>query len=214
MNLTTLLIAANAVVFMLERVYGDVLIGMFALWPIGRAYSPELGAVVGFHLWQLVTSAFLHASVTHLLLNMFALHIFGRDVERALGPGRYLELYLAAVLSAAWSQLFIVSSTVHPPYPTLGASGGVFGVLLAFAVLFPRRIVTLLFPPIPMPAWLFVALYACVELVNGVMGTEAGVAHFAHLGGMLGALVMLRRWRRRDAADRGARLVELSRDSW
>ena len=82
-------------------------------------------------------------------------------------------------------------------YPTLGASGGVFGVLLAFGVLFPDQMVVLLFPPIPMRAKYFVALYGIVELVQGVLGTQAGVAHFAHLGGMLGAGIVLLTWRRR-----------------
>lgn len=152
--------------------------------------------MVGFRPWQLVTYAFLHANLGHLFLNMLALHIFGSDVERALGARRYLELYGAAVLSAAAVQLLVVSAA-GTAYPTIGASGGVFGVLLAFGMLYPRRIVTLLFPPIPMPAWLFVTLYGIVELASGVVGTEAGIAHFAHVGGMAGAYVVLRRWRRR-----------------
>jgi membrane associated rhomboid family serine protease len=86
------------------------------------------------------------------------------------------------------------------PYPTVGASGGVFGILLAFAVLYPRRTVILLIPPIPMPAWLFVVLYGLVELVSGIFGTSQGIAHFAHLGGMVGAYLTLRHWRRGNIA--------------
>jgi membrane associated rhomboid family serine protease len=71
----------------------------------------------------------------------------------------------------------------------------VFGVLLAFGILYPQRRVMLIFPPVPMPAWFFVTAYAVVELVQGVTGTAAGVAHFAHLGGMVGAWLVLRRWR-------------------
>jgi membrane associated rhomboid family serine protease len=87
--------------------------------------------------------------------------------------------------------------TNSPPYPTVGASGGVFGLLLAFGLYFPRRMVMLIFPPIPMPAWLFVTLYGALELFLGVTGTAQGVAHFAHLGGMAGGFVAIRYWRSR-----------------
>ena len=83
------------------------------------------------------------------------------------------------------------------PYPTVGASGGVFGLLLAFGMAYPHRRLMLLFPPIPMPAWLFVTLYGVLELVLGVTGTQQGVAHFAHLGGMAAGFVLLQIWRRR-----------------
>ncbi len=196
-RVTTRLIALNVAVFVLQLTSNDGLVATFALWPPGRYAVPELHAIVGFHVWQLATYAFLHAGSIHLLLNMFALHVVGPDVEAALGGRRYLALYVAAVLTAAMAQLAVVSMAGGAPYPTVGASGGIFGVLLAFGVLYPRQIVTLLFPPIPMPAWLFVTVYAALELVQGVVGTAAGIAHFAHLGGMVGAWLMLRHWRRR-----------------
>jgi membrane associated rhomboid family serine protease len=178
---TRILVLSNVAVFVLQMLVGDSIIATFALWPIGRFHVAEFHGEVGFHAWQLVTSAFLHANLTHLFLNMFALFTFGRDVERVLGARRYVSLYAAAVLSAALVQLFVVSSAVTEPgapNPTVGASGGVFGVLLAFGLMFPRRTVMLLFPPI-----------------NGVFGTTDGVAHFAHLGGMLGAYMVLRLYR-------------------
>lgn len=196
-GVTRLLILINLAVFALQSLYGDALLVPFALWPLGRHFQPELQATVGFQPWQLLTSAFLHANLTHVALNMFGLYMFGRDVERTLGAGRFLGLYLAAVLSAALVQLAVTSASLSgTPYPTVGASGGVFGVLLAFAVLYPKRTIILLIPPIPMPAWLFVVLYGLVELVSGIFGTSQGIAHFAHLGGMLGAYLMLRYWRR------------------
>ena len=196
-TVTARLITLNVLVFLVEIAKGDALLARFALWPLGRYYVPELGTAGGFRPSQLVTYAFLHAGFMHLFLNMFALLIFGRDVEAALGAGRYLALYVAAVLSAAVTQLLVLAAVGGEPFPTIGASGGVFGVLLAFGTLYPRRIVTLLFPPIPMPAWLFVILYGALELVQGVVGTQAGVAHFAHVGGMIGGWIVLRRWRRR-----------------
>lgn len=197
-GVTGALIGANVLAFVLQAFYGEALLGPFALWPVGDRLVPELGGTVGFRPWQLVTYAFLHGNGTHLFLNMFALWMFGRDCEAVLGSQRFATLYAAAVLAAALVQLAVASASGET-YPTVGASGGVFGVLLAFGMLFPRRRVVLLIPPIPMPAWLFVTLYGVVELASGVFGTAAGIAHFAHLGGMAGALVVLRAWRGRAA---------------
>ena len=198
MTITRLLIVTNVAIFALQAVYNDALISLFALWPIGRYHVEDLHAVVGFEPWQLITYAFLHANLAHIGLNMWALFLFGRDVERTLGARHYILLYFAAVVSAALVQLAAVTATRHAGiYPTIGASGGIFGVLLAFGVLYPRRTVMLLFPPIPMPAWLLVSVFGLIELASGVLGTEAGVAHFAHLGGMLGAYLELRYWRQR-----------------
>jgi len=190
------LIALNVAVFLLQLELPDAAVARFALWPLGVHAVATYGPVAHFALWQLVTSAFLHGSWTHLGLNMFALWMFGRDCEAVLGARRYLILYFASVLSASLLQLVVVSAS-GATYPTVGASGGVFGVLLTFAVLFPTRRIMLLIPPIPLPAWLFVTGYALIELGHGVFGTEAGVAHFAHLGGMLGALLVILAWRRR-----------------
>ncbi len=197
---TTRIILLNVVVFVLQLGTGDALLARYALWPVGRFSVPELMTTVGFRPWQLLTYAFLHASVAHIFLNMLGLRIFGHDVEAVLGSARFVVLYVAAILSAAVVQLIVVSAAGGVPYPTIGASGGVFGVLLAFGVLFPRRIVTLLIPPIPMPAWLFVTLYGLLELGSGVLSTGAGIAHFAHVGGMLGAYLVVRHWRRRTLA--------------
>jgi membrane associated rhomboid family serine protease len=189
--LVRLLLLVNVAVFGLQQFADDELFTHFALWPLGRHYLPG-GGFVGFEPWQLITSAFLHASLPHIALNMYALYSFGGMVERVLGTRRFAWLYFASVLAASAVQLIVVTVAGGRPVPTVGASGGVFGVLLAFALLFPHSRVMLIFPPIPMKAWVLVAGYAFIELTSGVFGTSQGVAHFAHLGGMLGAgIVML-----------------------
>jgi membrane associated rhomboid family serine protease len=186
------LVAANVLVFFLQSLSKGALDEPFALWPIqsidGQSY---------FHIWQIVTYAFLHSTdnITHLLFNMLGLWMFGAEIERYAGPRRLLACYFASVVTAALSQLFIPTLFSAPPAPTIGASGGVFGLLLAYAFLFPRRKVIPLFPPIPMPAWLFATFYAGIELFLGVTGTLSGVAHFAHLGGMVGSALVIMQWR-------------------
>jgi membrane associated rhomboid family serine protease len=186
---TTSLIVANVAMFLLSSSIGDALAPL-ALWPFGAARITGMG----FAPWQLVSYAFLHGSMLHLLFNMFALYMFGGAIEQVFGPRRYLAYYLVCVVSAALTQL-LVAMLAGGFYPTVGASGGVFGLLLAYGLYFPNNRVMLLFPPIPMPARVFVAVYAVLELVMGVTGTQSGVAHFAHLGGMVGGYVMLRYWR-------------------
>jgi membrane associated rhomboid family serine protease len=187
------LIAVNVAVYLAELVANGALDEPFALWPLqmidGHAY---------FHLWQLVTYAFLHstAHIEHLAFNMLGLWMFGAEIERYVGPRRLLACYFASVVTAGLTQLFVPALFAAPPEPTIGASGGVFGLLLAYAVMFPTRKVIPLIPPIPMPAWLFASLYAGLELVLGVTGSQAGVAHFAHLGGMVGSALVIIRWPR------------------
>jgi membrane associated rhomboid family serine protease len=189
---TTALIVANFAVFLLQSAVPG-LVPLFALWPLAAS---QMHAGVAFAPWQLLTYAFLHGSLIHLAFNMFALYMFGGAIERVFGSRRYLTFYLVCVLSAAIAQL-IVAGVSGNVYPTVGASGGVFGLLLAYGMYFPNNRVMLLFPPIPMPARVFVVVYALIELFLGVTGTQEGVAHFAHLGGMVGGFIMLRYWRGR-----------------
>ena len=182
----------NVIAFVAQMFTGSGPIIWLALWPIGADGGP------GFAIWQLVTYSFLHGGLAHLFFNMFALFMFGGEIERLFGQRWYIAFYLVCVVTAALAQLAVAAFADSPPYPTIGASGGVFGLLLAFGMYFPKRKVMLLFPPIPMPAWLFVTLYGALELYLGITGTEAGVAHFAHLGGMLGGYLMIqqrRGWR-------------------
>lgn len=187
---TTALIVANVAVFLLQSLAPQLIVPL-ALWPFA-ASSMHVGA--SFEPWQLVTYAFLHGSVLHLAFNMFALYMFGSAIEQVFGTRRYAIFYFVCVVSAAVTQL-IVAMLSSAIYPTIGASGGVFGLLLAYAIYFPRNRVMLLFPPIPMPARVFVLVYAAIELLLGVSGSQPGVAHFAHLGGMVGGYLLLRFYR-------------------
>jgi membrane associated rhomboid family serine protease len=191
---TQALLIANVAGFLLQMMADPVMTTYFALWPLNAsAYSSE----ISFQPWQLITYGFLHGGLTHLLFNMLALYMFGSDLERVFGPRRFATYYFVCVLSAGLAQLAMSMVGNLPPVPTVGASGGVFGLLLAFGLYFPRRMVMLIFPPIPMPAWLFVTLYGALELFLGVTGTQQGVAHFAHLGGMLGGYLTIKAWRSR-----------------
>jgi membrane associated rhomboid family serine protease len=181
------IIIANVVVFLLEQVARNVLFALGALWPVGDSL---------FEPWQLVTYSFLHQGFAHIFFNMFALYMFGRPLEQFWGSRRFAIYYFVSVLSAGVTEL-VVQNATHSGGPVIGASGGVFGLLLAFAWYFPRQRLMLLFPPIPLPAWLFVTLYGALELFLGVTGAEAGVAHFAHLGGMLGGALSILYWRAR-----------------
>ena len=186
---TQALIIANVAVFLLEMAGGmSSLLGWFALWP--PAAGPSIGP--DFQPWQLVTYSFLHANLAHIFFNMFALYMFGGDIERLFGARFFAAYYFACVLSAALFHLAVQAWTGGTPYPTIGASGGVYGLLLAYGLYFPNRQLMLLIPPIPMRARTFVIVFAVLELFLGVTGTAAGIAHFAHLGGMLGGWLMIR----------------------
>ncbi len=178
-----LLVACVAAYFAQQNAYAPIM-EQFALWPFGDYFKP----------WQLVSYFFLHGGLQHLIFNMLGLVTFGGDLERLWGPRRYLALILISTVAAALMQQAISSSS-GAFFPTVGASGGIYGLLLAFALTFPNRTITLIFPPIPMRARTFAIVFAGIELFSGVTGTMAGVAHFAHLGGMLGALTLMLLWR-------------------
>ena len=158
--------------------------GWFALWPLSSGL---------FWPWQLVSYAFLHGDTLHLFFNMLGLWMFGSELERLWGQRRYTQLLIASVLAAAVVQLIFTLLTGSRA-PTVGASGGLFGLLLSFGMLFPNRIIVPLIPPIPMKAKVFVAVFGGLELILG-FGRTSGVAHFAHLGGMVGAWFLIRHWR-------------------
>jgi len=200
-RMTKALLIANLIGFALQWMLGDARIQPLMLWPLGGdpyAATDAFGST--FMPWQLLTYGFLHdpANILHLAFNMLALVMFGAPLEHVWGERRFLTYYLVCVLGAGLCQLAVGSWAVAngaAAYPTLGASGGVFGLLLAYGMLFPNQRVMLLFPPIPMKARTLVILYGVFELSLGLTGWQPGVAHFAHLGGMLFGWLLIRYWR-------------------
>jgi membrane associated rhomboid family serine protease len=187
---TATLIALNVVAFLASAALPRLALSL-ALWPIAGEWM--LVESAGFAPWQIITYAFLHGSLLHLAFNMFGLYMFGSALEQVLGRRRFLVYYFACVVAAALTQLVVLhlSGTF---VPTVGASGGVFGLVLGYAMFFPHHRVVLLIPPIPMSARTFAIVYALVELALGVFGSQVGIAHFAHLGGMAGGWLLLRHW--------------------
>jgi len=181
--LTRNLMLACTAIFCVQQFF-PFLSGAFALWPLGSG---------NFMPWQLVSYAFLHGGMGHLFFNMLGLWMFGSELERLWGQRRYWQFLLAGVLTAALAQL-IITALAGSRVPTVGASGALYALLLAFGMLFPNRVIMPLFPPIPMKARTFVIVFGGLELLLGIMDV-GGVAHFAHLGGMVGGFLMIRWWR-------------------
>jgi membrane associated rhomboid family serine protease len=125
---------------------------------------------------------------------MFAVFMFGSAVEQLFGSRRYLVYYLVCVIGAALMHMIVVSTANLALAPMVGASGAVFGLLLAYGMAFPRRELIIFPIPVPIQAWLAVTLYGALELFLGVTRTASGIAHFAHLGGMATGFVMIRYW--------------------
>jgi len=190
------LLIVIGVTFLLQMYMGNAMIAELALWPLDLSPSPNIATTrPQFGISQLVTYAFLHGGVMHLLLNMYALWMFGSRIENLWGSKVFAVYYFVCVVGAGLMQL-LVSSQGENIYPTVGASGGVFGLLLAFGMFYPRERIILIFPPIPMEARWFVIVFGAIELWFGITGTAEGIAHFAHLGGMLFGFVLILYWKK------------------
>jgi membrane associated rhomboid family serine protease len=208
-DVTKNLLIINCLVFLAQLTFPSVT-NHLAL------YTP--GISDNFEPYQIVTYMFLHSpeGIGHLFFNMLSLYMFGLGLEQALGAKKYLFLYLSAGLGAAflhsgvmyWEIHNFVQTKLAEGYPaeqvqaatnmfrTVGASGSIFGLLAAYGMLYPNKIIMLLFPPIPMKAKYFVLLFGAAELYSGLAGSNTGVAHFAHIGGAVIGLVLILLWRR------------------
>ncbi len=162
-------------------------------------YSPGTGQ---FQPFQIITYMFTHFEVSHIFFNMLSLYFMGPMVEMTLGPKRFLGLYmisgltgLAAHFLVYYVPYFLGHSAVEPLFSVLGASGAVFGVIIAFATLYPERELMLLIPPIPIKAWVMALILVGIGLYSGLTGSGGNVAHFAHLGGALAGFLLARHWK-------------------
>ena len=202
------LIIINVIVFVASLLNQNFMIGTFALFYPTSVY---------FHWWQVVTHMFMHGGFWHIFFNMYTLFIFGCVVERFIGTKKFLLFYFICGLGAvalhlgveylqmqsymngaalgnatAFQQIEAIKMT-----PTVGASGAIYGVLMGYAMLFPESKMTLLFPPVTLSAKWMVVVFAAIELLTGVTGWASGIAHFAHLGGMLIGWLMILWWKKR-----------------
>ena len=202
------LIIINVIVFVASLLNQNFMIGTFALFYPTSVY---------FHWWQVVTHMFMHGGFWHIFFNMYTLLIFGCVVERIIGSKKFLLFYFICGLGAvalhlgvqylqmqSYMQGAALGNLVAIQHiqeikmtPTVGASGAIYGVLMGYAMLFPESRMTLLFPPVTLSAKWMVAIFAAIELFTGVTGISAGIAHFAHLGGMLIGWLMILSWRKR-----------------
>ncbi|MFQ5568500.1 MAG: rhomboid family intramembrane serine protease [Rhodothermales bacterium] len=191
------LLILNGLIYMAQLVQANngFLTQWFALWP----FSTPFVNVPDFWPWQLLTYGFLHSTqgIGHLFFNMFALWMFGIQLENHWGSRRFGLYYIICVMGAGLVQLIVSTQAAYAGtvYPTIGASGGVFGILLAFGMMFPNQVIVLIFPPIPIKAKWLVIGYGVLELFAGVSGMQPGVANFAHLGGMLFGFLLIMYWR-------------------
>ncbi len=202
------IIIINIMVMIMTSLNEEFMIEKFALF---YPTSPF------FHWWQPVTHMFMHGGFWHLFFNMYTLFIFGSVLERVWGPKKFLTFYFVTGLGAAaihtgvewiqmqgWlaqaaegSQSALLAIHSLKMTPTVGASGAIYGVLMGYAMLYPDSMLTLIFPPVSLKAKWFVLIFAAIELLTGVTGTGGGIAHFAHLGGLIFGYILIRVWKRK-----------------
>ena len=200
-TVTKNLVAINILMFIATLINENFMVANFAMfYPASPFFKP----------WQILTHMFMHGGFWHIFFNMYSLLMFGSILERSLGPKKFLIFYFVTGLGAValhtgveWMQarVFIANGATQAYQqllvtPTLGASGAIYGVLIGFAMLYPQARLTLIFPPIPMTAKWLVIIFAAIELFSGINGIQDGVAHFAHLGGMLFGWLLIRWWRK------------------
>ena len=202
---TRSLLIINVIMFAATLINEDFMIRTFAMF---YPASPL------FRWWQPLTHMFMHGGWWHIFFNMYTLVMFGMVVERALGTKKFLILYFVTGLGAValhtgveWLDIHRLAASASPTAqadildilrsPMVGASGAIYGVLVAFAMLYPEARMTLIFPPVTLDAKWMVIVFVGIELLTGITGTQVHIAHFAHLGGALFGFLLVWYWRKR-----------------
>jgi len=194
------LIIINVLVFLIQKLFdGPGPVGVVSNKLAIHHYSSQF-----FEPYQVVTNMFAHANIGHIAFNMFALYTFGVWLERVWGPKRFLIFYLICGLAAGLTQMmFLKDSIVFDPIEgqnvlyigsALGASGAIMGLFGAFGYLFPNTELQLLFIPVPIKAKYMVAIMAAIDLFGGFGGSGDGIAHYAHLGGLVMGFILVIIW--------------------
>ena len=179
------LIIINVLVMVMTYLNEPLMFRLFALYPFQIMRHP----------WQLVTYMFMHGGFFHLFFNMYTLYIFGSVLERVWGTKKFLVYYFATGVGAALIHLGVQRLTGDYAL-TVGASGAIYGILMGYAMLYPDSILTLIFPPVSMKAKWFVLIFGGIEFLTGVTGVGGGIAHFAHLGGLLFGFLLIWYWKK------------------
>lgn len=213
------LLIVNVVAFLLTYVLGKDASGNYML---NELLGLHFFMASDFQVYQLITYMFMHGGFEHILFNMFALWMFGCVVERVWGAKKFLFYYIACGVGAGlfqelaqFVQFYLMASEQLPAFgigdiwvvarnsasvlnawTTVGASGAIYGILLAFGMIFPEERIFIFPLPVPIKAKYFVIGYAAIELFSAMMTTGDGVAHVAHLGGMVFGFFMIRYWRK------------------
>ncbi len=175
------LLISNVAIYVLMSFFGLFSIHGFPLSFLINTIFPLYPLGNGFHVWQLLTYMFMHGGLMHLFFNMFALWMFGMELENQWGSKKFFLYYIMCGLGAGLSNL-LIAPLFSTSGPTVGASGAVYGILIAFGMLYPDRPIFVYFL-LPIRAKYFVMFYIGLEIYAGITGTTDGIAHFAHLGG-------------------------------
>lgn len=194
-QVTRFILIANVVILALNFISKGLIGHFFQLNSFHLKYVPGHSDEI-FKSYQLITHMFMHAGLGHLFFNMFGLYFFGRVLEQAIGSQKFFILYFISGLGAAALQLLIYYYT-QTPAAMVGASGAVFGLLAAFAVMFPNVELMFMFIPVPIKAKYMVPIFAVLELVFGTVNfSTSNIAHFAHLGGAIFGFILVLIWKK------------------